>query len=439
MSAAPIVPSTLDGIRRLAKSIKSTQGLQHAKALDEAARIAGHQNYSHAFRTLGGDPKGSVPPPGHRVFITVYWTDRDAKTKGRETLTIDLSIALEALLSPAHLRNARYLAGMRLEGPDHLVQQQYLASSQSAARSEACKAARTLTFMMATGLKPSGSGSRAYPGGDFQKAVPGNDHATIWFDPASKTYVYADEPYQGAVNHLATERAAWSQRHGYAIAKPSWEGMYSPDGGTELFLIAKKGYSLAPLVAALDRLPKPMAAADWNGESGPMSPAFVSPGSAAKAHAAQLIPKAAHVKPVPRNSVGFIQTFVGPRTRPAGKMPVEAHAEVGRLLKSVLISVRDRRPIYKRVDRMRSDLDEWVMREYAGDELPNEQFNGLYYHELNGREAAVPLPAGRDHHVGSLVSAKQILARHYPDSAPLRAMFKSADAAIDSLQALAPG
>lgn len=33
-----------------------------------------------------------------------------------------------------------------------------------------------------------------------------------------------------------------------------------------------------------------------------------------------------------RNSVGYVQTFVGPQHRPKGRMSIEAHVEVGRLL-----------------------------------------------------------------------------------------------------------
>lgn len=41
-------PVTLDRIKRHAKKIKKEKGIQHAKALDEAAVLAGFQNYRHA-------------------------------------------------------------------------------------------------------------------------------------------------------------------------------------------------------------------------------------------------------------------------------------------------------------------------------------------------------------------------------------------------------
>lgn len=53
-------PSSLDGIKRLAKAIKADKGLLHARALDEAATLAGFQNFAHAKRALGS--KGLQAP-----------------------------------------------------------------------------------------------------------------------------------------------------------------------------------------------------------------------------------------------------------------------------------------------------------------------------------------------------------------------------------------
>lgn len=45
-------PSSLDGIKRLAKSIKAERGVSHREALELAARQAGFQSYTHARRRL---------------------------------------------------------------------------------------------------------------------------------------------------------------------------------------------------------------------------------------------------------------------------------------------------------------------------------------------------------------------------------------------------
>lgn len=52
MISKAIRPSTLDGIKRLAKSLKRERGIQHARALDEAAQAAGFQNFRHASNAL---------------------------------------------------------------------------------------------------------------------------------------------------------------------------------------------------------------------------------------------------------------------------------------------------------------------------------------------------------------------------------------------------
>ncbi|MDM0049856.1 hypothetical protein [Variovorax sp. J22R115] len=52
MSNDDIRPTTLVGIKRLAKAIKSAQGIPHHQALDEAARRANLQNFRHASGLL---------------------------------------------------------------------------------------------------------------------------------------------------------------------------------------------------------------------------------------------------------------------------------------------------------------------------------------------------------------------------------------------------
>jgi hypothetical protein len=54
-------PSTIDGIKRLAKRIKAAKGIQPATALDEAAKLAGFNNFAHAAHHL---PNASVGASG---------------------------------------------------------------------------------------------------------------------------------------------------------------------------------------------------------------------------------------------------------------------------------------------------------------------------------------------------------------------------------------
>lgn len=435
MSKKTIRPSTLDGIKRLTRSIKIEKGIQHTSALDKAARMAGFQNFRHARNMLhdGGGPERQRT--SHRTYITVYWRDRESKRNGRETLSVSLSQQWSELISPRHFQNHRALIHFRPESPDHLERRD-LVQSQSQARRAACATARTLQFIDATKLRPSKSHSKAYPGGRSINAIPGRDHYSIWYDANTKRYLFADEPYEAAAVSKEAERTAWAQRHGYVTAKPAWPGMYNPDGGSRLYLVtdAEKGIPLEPIIAALERLPPPIVEEAWNGESAPSIPIFVSPGTIAKTEAAKPKQIQPRKKNGALNSVGYIQTLVGPQRRPKGRMPIEVHAEVGSLLKSVLAVSYNRKGVYNRINSVRSELDEWTQREYNHDELPNELFFDLYYHESSVTVPRTLPNVEREHHIGNMERVKKILRGQYPDCPPLRALVKKVDSAIKSMQ-----
>jgi hypothetical protein len=434
MSNDSIRPSSLDGIKRLAKSLKRERGIPHLQALDEAARKGNFQNFRHARGVLLARGTPAAAPAGHLTYVTVYWKDRKAGGDGRETLPVRLSVPWGELITPAQLPHHRAFVRFRGSAPDHL-ERDAMAETQSHARGLACAAARTLQFMDATKLRPSRSHSRAFPGGRSVNAVPERDHYSIWYDRATKRYLFVDEPYEKAVAAHAGERAAWAARHSQVIVQPNWPGMYNPDGGTRLYLIsdAEQGVPLPPIATALDALPTPVVEASWNGESAPILPLFFSPGAPTRPVTLPRVERAA--KPgAPRNTLGYVQTFVGPQRRPKGRMPIEVHAEVGQLLKSVLAVSYHRDGVHKRVDAVRSELDEWTQREYTHAELPNEEFFDLYYH---GDHSTFQRSLSREEgerHVRSLEVAKQRLAEHYPDCAPLRSVLKKLDAAIASLQ-----
>lgn len=435
MSSEAIRPSTLDGIKRLAKLLKSERGIQHVRALDDAAQAAGFQNFRHASNVLRAASKPEYLRSGHRVFLSAYWKGRDSGASGRETLTIWLSAPWGDLITPLQFQNHRALVNFRAEGPDHLARA-HLLRTQSEARRTVCSAARALHFMDVTKLRPSKSHSRVYPGGRSSNAIPGRDHYSIWYDRETKRYLFADEPYEKAVESKVQEREDWAQRHGFAIVKTEWAGMYAPDVGSRLYLVADKtkGIPLQPIAAALDKLPAPIVESVWEGESAPTLPHFVSPGTIAKAAVEKDKLKTSPKSNGQRNSVGFVQTFVGPQCRPKGRMPIEAHAQVGRLLKSVLAATHHRKGVYNRVNAVRSELDEWVQREYNHAELSNEQFFELYYHE-SGSTFSRSLPeVERERHAESLTEAKKLLGKHYPDCPPLRSLLKKMDAAVKSLR-----
>lgn len=432
MSARIIRPSTLIGVKRYAKSIKISQGMMHAEALNAAAVAGGFQNYTHALRSLDG---AVGPTPGHLAYISVPWRIRETKETGQEVLTIHLKQPLDSLVKPAHLKAARHFGAFKFAAPDHLCQER-TSSSRSEARRSACAVARTVVFMEATGLRPSSGHSRAYPRGSFINAVPGNDHSSEWYDPTTKAYVFVDEPYSRALSGIAPDRLAWSEKYGWSIGLASWAGMYNPDGGCEMYLASDKtkGFNLKAALTALNALPPPVAEANWDGQSQTPFSTFESPAAEAK-----VLPNRP-AKRGPTATVGYRTPLSGrDRRRPAAKMPIESHAEVGRHLKSVIFKVRNHnRVIDKCLNSVRCVLDNWVQCEYNRVELSDNVFFDLYYGEEKTLTDELIGETLTQRHVSNLLKARGVLAEHYPDCAPLRSLLKSIDGSISRLRVIPP-
>ncbi|CCD97217.1 hypothetical protein BRAO375_960051 [Bradyrhizobium sp. ORS 375] len=388
---------------------------------------AGFENYRHAQRAFG--EKRANTQRGFDLYISVLWRDRATSSMGCEILKMRLGKPLDALVKPAQYKNG--LAAMRREGPDHLADL-YTEPSQADARETACKIARKIQFMEATGLVPSGA-NRSFPKGSFQNRMPGSDHDAGWYDPVSKGFIRTSEPYsRGGVT---PEQHKWAARYGWGVVKAPWKGMYRPDDGTSLFLLAdlSKGYSLEPLISRLADAPPPIVISGWQGESRPTAPAFVSPGRmaeiAAKARKAKTVGNRAR----PIDSTEDNSLLSEARRWPNARMPIEQHKAVGRLLKSVLIGTRGRAGVHRRIEAMRVELDSKAGREYGRDELSDDVFFNLYYQELPESDPLAAVPGSWQRHIASLGEIKATLARHYPECPQLRKLLKKADQAIASL------
>ncbi|CAN5121984.1 hypothetical protein BH10PSE1_BH10PSE1_13870 [soil metagenome] len=273
----PSSPTTLKGIKDLAKTLKKAQGLQHARALDQAAVRAGYQNFKHARNRLGDRTPAPAPQASFPTWVTVAWRDPSGQG-GRETCLVVLTRPISELVTARQLTASHNLGGLIMAASDHLVGGQR-ASSQTGAQWEAGRAARTLQLMDATGLRPTASRRRIYPQGQYANRAPGSDHGVGWYDPETRTYLYTDEPYNGSVDQVAEERAAWADQFGWKIVKPNWRGMHRPEA-TELFVMAPKTFDLDGLRRALDRLP--VWPNPWPGLSRPFGDSFRTPAEAAR-------------------------------------------------------------------------------------------------------------------------------------------------------------
>ncbi len=153
MKSKTVSPSTMTGIKRLARQIKAAQGLSYSDALTQASKAAGFTNFRHAQKALPDLPKVQGRAD-HDVYLTAYWREGGSGQSGRETLVIRLPRRWTDLLSSAELRSARGLENFSPEGSDHLSRRQ-VVRSQNAARESVCHAARTLQFVAATGMRPT--------------------------------------------------------------------------------------------------------------------------------------------------------------------------------------------------------------------------------------------------------------------------------------------
>jgi hypothetical protein len=101
--------------------------------------------------------------------------------------------------------------------------------------------------------------------------------------------------------------------------------MYRPDGGSSLFLAAdaSKGYSLGPIISRLAESPAPIVVANWDGESKPFLPQFISPGRLAEIDGRAAAPKSDQRPRGTNNSVEYSMVLSGTQRRPNARMPVD--------------------------------------------------------------------------------------------------------------------
>lgn len=275
MSASPSSTSLLNHIRRRAKTIKVSSGLIHARALDAAAVESGFQNYGHAQGTLAHSTAQSERP--YAITLTAWWADGETRERGIEKLTVRFSKPLEHIVTPTQWANARYMGRFALNSSGELYRTQ-VSGSRSHARTTLCGVARELEFMCATGLRPSSGFKRALPKVTGRYAdedsinarkPPGQDHPSVWFDPSTRRYLYAIEPYPSRAEITVDRRARWCETHGYEELVPTWPGMYAPHIEARLYLLSnrERGVPLGPIGQILNALPTPVMENQWLGET----------------------------------------------------------------------------------------------------------------------------------------------------------------------------
>jgi hypothetical protein len=431
METRAIHPTTLEGIKRLAGDIKRERSIQHCAALDEAAKAAGFSNLRHAQNALATAPGSQSAARKYHIYITAYWAERNGAS-GRETLRLRMRAPWKSLVTPRQLADCKRVRLFRALGDDHLCARETLLG-QASAQTAVLRAARIMQFLNYTGLVPSRAFRRAYPGGDsVTNRPPGEDHVTLWHDPHTDGYVIADEPYEGPGDSPLSQRKAWCSERGLEVVRPLWPGMHFPEGGTHLYLFAKRGtVDLDRLSALLDRAPTNLCSGEWSGDSAPAKPVFITPSM--QSHGISGVRRPPLTQRGSRSTEGYVQTFVGPQRRPKGTMPIGAHREAARLLNEVLLQATRRKGVQSRTDWVRGELDEWCMREYTPADLSGKEFSDLYYGDYGITIRSTPAAGERSSCIERPRRVQKIVCEHYPDCAPLRRLTGKLDLAIASL------
>lgn len=437
MNTASIRPSTVDGIKNLAKKIKREKNISHTEALDVASKQAGFETFVHARKALSAAIAQGLFP----VYLSIHWYDRRSGAingsavndgaiggaprlhRGREVLQMNLSRPLPLVVAKHRVARARGLEAFVMEYVDHL-EHPTLAESQASARGYLVKAERCLRFMEASKLQPVNlqTHKERLRVLDY---LPGHDHTSCWFDPESNAVAMLDEPYKEALVHRAAERTQWLFEHGFSEVRLPWDGLHRPGKTVQMLVsddqalldrVAKAVAGLAP-----DAMPNP-----WVIETAVMGDAFVSPTRSSDGKARRPIPRASYAT---RNGAtpyggGF---GIRSRWRPLRTMSPELHMELGAIFMQL-----DGAKLRAKVDdqlrvHFRSRLEDWANIEHNGSDVGYEAYYGqqhLRYFDSKAKNLA------------GLARAKAIVEEGYNDCKPRRDLLAAINAFSNGIKSL---
>lgn len=419
-----VLPSTLSGFKRLAKSICRKDQIPHSQALDVVAQRCGYENYHHARRIL--ERAESVFPfkHSHSVFVSAYWRDTSKKPveAGLETLEIELPRPLLSFLLKHQCSSAPNLEGFYMEYEDHLEMRSNL-DSKSRARDSLYRAALTLQFIEATGLCPATTKPQRKSMALLEK-LPHKDHQSLWLNPAGQ-WIVLDEPYDHVIEQpYQNKREIWVEKQDLHWARPAWNGLYNP-GNTIPHLIAADRALLEQVVLVIQSLPAVVKGglAEWLEGTKPYWSQFVSP--ARQASGTKRKPRLGTTYGTSKNAIEYLHR-PGHRSlwRPDRPMSLANHLSVGEELKRLYLSPTPF-AAHQKLGGIRSELEDWMYAEvrWEGREPTNDEDNAYY-----GGEEFSHYQTMEDQAV-ALDRVHSILASSYLDCTPRRSIFKRLAAA----------
>jgi len=110
-------------------------------------------------------------------------------------------------------------------------------------------------------------------------------------------------------------------------------------------------------------------------------------------------------------------------------MPLDGHDEVARDLRMAIGSAEYRPGVRERLDRVRSELDDWVQVEYDRGELDMERFSAMYYGALGTPFKRRPTHVEQEALLAAIGRVREQLGKHYPDCEPVRRLHRLIDQA----------
>lgn len=413
-------PSTIDGIKRLAKAIKRESGITHYEALEEAARKAGFQNFRHASRSITKDSAQR-----YTAYVTVYWKDlsSEAPSSGRYTVGVPLTHPLSEVLSDGLKVGGTYLHKFKLEAPDHLEMRTDAASSVSAMQ-YLDQASFALLFINVTGLVQVFRRDNIEEMNGLEK-IPFADHITGWEEPVSGKWLLLDEPY---ISSYPGFRKEWLLEKGLYQVAPHWPGVYYP-GGAVPYLISPSQDLLTKVRAQVEGIPEssfPMGFPEAMG----YNTFFVSPARKASGKPRRSRMQASSGL---RNGALAYGGAPGVRSkwRPARGMSLELHTTIGpilhKLCNSSIRTAGVTARVYDRLNQVRSRLEDWAFMEHP-EGISAEVESKLYY---GPRRDGYTCPQDA---LKAIESVRELLQQGYGECKPRTQILAKIEAAAADLQ-----
>ena len=426
MSIASIRPSTVDGIKSLAKKIKRERNVTHMEALDLASRQAGYENFVHAKRKLATalSQELGTASPSYPVYLVAHWQERPApganRRFGRELYRVDLSRPLPDVIPRHRLQHARNLRQAKMEYTDHIEFEGDIIG-QAEARKALVYAARSLQFMDATGLVPP-SNQREREIFRAMADLPHHDHTSRWLHPGTGEWLFMDEPY---LDRIAPDRAAWLAERGLSEILPAWGGLYTAPHSVTRFVgtDVERLERIADLAARHATAQVPEV---WPEPTGVHSEPYLSPARAAAGK-----PPRPRPSPSYADRMGATPYGGGPgyrsSWRPKQPLPIEAHRELGALLQSLSLARGLSARVSGKLDTSRLHLETWMTLEHKGghgvDVADDVYFGG----------SSTPWSEDPSEDLAKARRAREIVEAGYNDCKPRRDLLAVLDSAAADL------